>query len=104
MTTTDQLREFHGFVAAKLAAERDRHPSPEEALDEWRALHADREEIEEVAAEIRASLADVAAGNVLRRSAYGSATARSWIDTRVGGRPRRRSRACRDTGAELFGL
>ncbi len=58
-----ELREFHEFLSDKLA---ESHPvlSPEEALDEWRAVHPHEEAFAEDVAAVQEALDDMAAGDV----------------------------------------
>ena len=57
-----ELEKFHKFIGEKLsngAADM----TPEEALDEWRALHPTAEELAESVAAIKEALADMEAGD-----------------------------------------
>ena len=60
--TLDELREFHIFVGEKLT-NGGAKLSPEEALDQWRVLHPDPEELAESVSAVRQALADMAAGD-----------------------------------------
>ena len=58
--TTEELREFHRFLADKLTND-GLDLSPEEALDEWRRIHP-QPQAEDVAA-IQEALDDMAKGD-----------------------------------------
>ncbi|HWY87935.1 MAG TPA: hypothetical protein VNX28_14485 [Gemmataceae bacterium] len=60
--TSDELREFHDFLGEKLA-NGGANISPEEALDQWRILHPDSEELTESLSAVREALADMASGD-----------------------------------------
>jgi len=62
MSATDELREFHRFLGAKLKGA-DVAISPEEALDEWRRFHAGERPAEEDIAAIQEALDDLARGD-----------------------------------------
>jgi hypothetical protein len=57
-----ELQEFHEFLRAKLTAG-DEIVSPEEALDEWRAVHPHEDAFAEDVAAVREALVDMAAGD-----------------------------------------
>lgn len=57
----DELEAFQAFLTEKLKNGGPR-PSPEEAVDEWRELHPEEIDEEEVAA-IQEALDDMAAGD-----------------------------------------
>ena len=57
-----ELREFHEFLTEKLTAS-DAVVSPEEALDEWRAIHPNEEAFAEDVAAVQEALDDIAAGD-----------------------------------------
>lgn len=59
---TDELRDFHAFLGEKLK-NGGADASPEEALDEWRALHPDPDLFEDDTAAIQEALDDMAAGD-----------------------------------------
>ncbi len=61
-TTFGELREFHEFLGQKLN-NGSAHASPEEVLDEWRALHPESDEFRESVVAIRQALADLANGD-----------------------------------------
>jgi hypothetical protein len=61
-TAMSELAGFHEFVSEKLN-NGGSDLSPEEALDQWRALHADPDELSESVAAVRLALADMAAGD-----------------------------------------
>jgi hypothetical protein len=58
---TNELQEFHRFVAEKLA-NGGAGLSPEEVVDEWRILHPNPEELTESAAVLRQALAEADRG------------------------------------------
>jgi len=58
-----ELHQFHLFVGQKLAAG-EALPSPEEALDEWRAANRSPEELADEVAAVREALDDMAQGDV----------------------------------------
>jgi hypothetical protein len=62
LSVAEELREFHRFVGAKLN-DSEVAVSPEEALDEWRRLHAASGTANEDLAAIRESLDDLANGD-----------------------------------------
>ena len=57
-----ELREFHTFVGAQLAANRDQL-TPEEIVELWRDQHPTDEEAAATVAAVQAALADMAAGD-----------------------------------------
>jgi ubiquinone biosynthesis protein UbiJ len=57
-----ELQEFQEFLSAKLTAG-DQIISPEEALDQWRAIHPNEEAFAEDVAAVREALDDLAAGD-----------------------------------------
>jgi hypothetical protein len=59
---SDELRSFHDFIAEKLG-NGDAALSPEETLDQWRALHPDPEELTQSVTAVRQALDDMAAGD-----------------------------------------
>ena len=59
---TDELREFHAFLGEKLK-NGSAYASPEEALDEWRALHPDPDLFADDSVAIQQALDDMAAGD-----------------------------------------
>jgi hypothetical protein len=59
---SDELQEFHRFVAEKLA-KGERNLSPEAAVDQWRELHPTPESLDEDVAAVREALADMADGD-----------------------------------------
>jgi hypothetical protein len=59
---TDELGQFHCFIGEKLTNGKS-NLSPEEALDEWRHLHPDPEDLAESVAAVREALADMHAGD-----------------------------------------
>jgi hypothetical protein len=63
MTTSlsNELEEFHRFVADKLANGHG-NLSPEEVVDQWRDLHPVPESLADDVAAVREALADMAAG------------------------------------------
>jgi hypothetical protein len=60
--TTEELRDFHRFLADKLGAD-ETELSPEEALDEWRQLHPSAHSHDDEVAAIREALDDLAKGD-----------------------------------------
>jgi hypothetical protein len=60
--TVDELRDFHRFLSDKLS-ERQVDWSPEEALDEWRRLHPEAQELADEVAAIQEALSDMANGD-----------------------------------------
>jgi hypothetical protein len=62
LSVAEELREFHRFVGAKLS-DSEVPVSPEEALDEWRRLHAALGAANEDLAAIQESLDDLANGD-----------------------------------------
>jgi hypothetical protein len=58
---TNELQEFHRFVAEKLA-NGGAGLSPEEVVDEWRILHPNADELTEGAALLRQALAEADRG------------------------------------------
>jgi hypothetical protein len=61
-TQTRELSQFREFIAKKIA-EGEQSISPEEALEEWRALNPTTEELAESVAAVRQALADMEAGD-----------------------------------------
>jgi len=61
---TNELQEFHRFVAEKLA-NGGAGLSPEEVVDEWRILHPNADELTESAAVLRQALAEADRGEYL---------------------------------------
>jgi hypothetical protein len=59
---SNELQEFHRFVADKLA-NGHANLSPEEAVDQWRDLHPIPEGLADDVAAVREALADMAAGD-----------------------------------------
>jgi hypothetical protein len=59
---SNELAEFHRFVSEKLA-KGETDLSPEAAVDQWREMHANADEVPEDAAAVEESLADMAAGD-----------------------------------------
>lgn len=53
--TSNELRQFHGFVAEKLA-KNGTDLSPEAVLIEWRSEHPSRDELMKSAADVRDAL------------------------------------------------
>lgn len=62
LSVTDELQDFHRFLGAKLS-DREVAMSPEEALDEWRRLHAPNESAKEDMAAIQEALDDLRHGD-----------------------------------------
>jgi hypothetical protein len=58
----DDLREFYEFVGEKLH-NGGAGLSPEEAVNQWRALHPSSEELSQSVAAVRQALADLAGGD-----------------------------------------
>jgi hypothetical protein len=61
-SSTEELRQFHDFVAEKLSTD-GVDLSPEEVLDEWRRLHPQKGAYDEDVAAIREALDDMAKGD-----------------------------------------
>lgn len=59
---TNELAEFHRFVAEKLA-KGEADLSPEAVVDQWRELHQDTEGSSKEVAAIKEALAEMAAGD-----------------------------------------
>ena len=59
---SNELEEFHRFVAEKLA-QGERNLTPESAVDQWRDLHPCSEGLAEDVAAVREAIADMAAGD-----------------------------------------
>ncbi|MBI5760815.1 MAG: hypothetical protein HZA46_20025 [Planctomycetales bacterium] len=57
-----ELKQFHRYISDRLGQDGP-EPSPEQALDEWRAQHPSPDELAEDVAAIREVLADMAAGD-----------------------------------------
>ncbi len=57
-----ELREFHQFLGEQLA--NSSVVSPEEALDQWRAVHPHEESFAEDIVAVQEALDDMAAGDV----------------------------------------
>jgi hypothetical protein len=62
MDASSDLAEFHDFLGEKLA-HGDTHLSPEEALDEWRAVHPAGEASADDYEAVRQALAEMEAGD-----------------------------------------
>ena len=62
LSVAEELREFHRFLGAKLS-DREVAVSPEEALDEWRRLHAATDSAKEDVAAIQKALDDLRHGD-----------------------------------------
>lgn len=56
-----ELNAFHQFVGSQL--ETGAKLSPEEALDQWRAMHPSDEDMEEIEAMVQEALDSIAAGD-----------------------------------------
>ena len=59
---SNELAEFHRFVAEKLA-KGEAGLSPEAAVDQWRELHPDAEDLADGVAAVKEALASIAAGD-----------------------------------------
>jgi hypothetical protein len=59
---SDELKEFHRFVAEKLA-KGEGNLSPEAAVDQWRELHPGLESFDDDVTAVREALTDMAAGD-----------------------------------------
>ncbi|WP_238397658.1 hypothetical protein [Anatilimnocola aggregata] len=59
---TNELRDFHSFVGAQLAANRDQL-TPEEIVELWRDQHPTDGETAATVAAVQSALADMAAGD-----------------------------------------
>lgn len=60
--SASELRDFHAFVGAQLAASRDQL-TPEEIVELWRDQHPSEPEVAATLAAVHAALADMAAGD-----------------------------------------
>ena len=58
----EELRDFHRFLTDKVSSD-GIDVSPEEALDEWRQLHAQTQSYDEDVAAIQEALNDIAKGD-----------------------------------------
>ena len=59
---SQELRSFKDFVSEKLESG-DAGLTPEEALDQWRSLHPDPEDLQQSVAAVRKALIDMANGD-----------------------------------------